>query len=117
MQMLLNGGKIGDQTFIRKETVDLFTSYQSKTSRRGLGFDKPEKDNDKRADPYPSSYLSSFTFGHTGFTGTAAWADPATGFVLVFLSNRVHPDMNNGLLSSLSVRRRVIDELVRIAIK
>ncbi|MFO0414628.1 MAG: glycoside hydrolase family 3 N-terminal domain-containing protein [Bacteroidota bacterium] len=117
MQMLLNGGKIGNLEFIRKETVELFTSYQSNVSRRGLGFDKPEKDNKTRTEPYPSSYMSSSTFGHTGFTGTATWADPDNGIVVVFLSNRVHPDMNNGLLSSLAVRRNVIDELYRVAVK
>lgn len=116
MQMLLNGGKIGTQTFIKKETVELFTSYQSSVSRRGLGFDKPEKDNQTRTEPYPSVYMSSSTFGHTGFTGTATWADPNNGFVFVFLSNRVHPNMNNPLLSTLSVRRKVIDELYRIAV-
>ena len=32
------------------------------------------------------------SFGHTGFTGTSLWIDPATGMFVVFLSNRVHPD-------------------------
>ena len=32
------------------------------------------------------------SFGHTGFTGTSLWIDPASGLFVVFLSNRVHPD-------------------------
>ena len=32
------------------------------------------------------------SFGHTGFTGTSLWIDPATRMFVVFLSNRVHPD-------------------------
>jgi uncharacterized protein YbbC (DUF1343 family) len=32
------------------------------------------------------------SFGHTGFTGTSMWLDPATKMFVVFLSNRVHPD-------------------------
>src|SRR5205807_5605970 len=32
------------------------------------------------------------SFGHTGFTGTSIWIDPATDSFLIFLSNRVHPD-------------------------
>lgn len=91
MQMLLNGGEWSGTRYIKKETVDLFTAYQSNISRRGYGFDKPEKDNATRKEPYPAFSVSPKTFGHTGFTGTCAWADPETGIVFVFLSNRVHP--------------------------
>jgi CubicO group peptidase (beta-lactamase class C family) len=45
MQMLLNGGEFNGKHYLRKETIDLFTDYHSKISRRGFGFDKPEKDN------------------------------------------------------------------------
>jgi serine-type D-Ala-D-Ala carboxypeptidase len=43
--------------------------------------------------------LSPEAMGHTGFTGTSVWIDPETGWVLVLLTNRVHPhyrpdDMN-----------------------
>src|SRR5690606_17715497 len=34
-QMLLNGGELNGKRFLRKETIDLFTAYHSKTSRRG----------------------------------------------------------------------------------
>ena len=43
-------------------------------------------------------------FGHTGFTGTSAWADPATGRVLVLLGNRLHPSSRTPDLQPL--RRR-----------
>jgi CubicO group peptidase (beta-lactamase class C family) len=96
---------------LQKETVDLFTAYQSNTSRRGLGFDKPEKparpaggDNNKIEEPYPCYSASPATFGHTGFTGTCAWADPEQNLVFVFLSNRVCPDGNNTKLLKLNVR-------------
>ena len=35
--------------------------------------------------------LPPTAFGHTGFTGTSVWADPASGLIAVFLSNRHHP--------------------------
>jgi CubicO group peptidase (beta-lactamase class C family) len=35
--------------------------------------------------------LSPSAFGHTGFTGTSLWIDPARGIYVVLLSNRVHP--------------------------
>lgn len=31
------------------------------------------------------------SFGHTGFTGTSLWVDPAAGRYAVLLTNRVHP--------------------------
>ncbi|HMO34075.1 MAG TPA: glycoside hydrolase family 3 N-terminal domain-containing protein [Lacibacter sp.] len=113
MQLLANGGSIGGQQFFRPETVRLFTSYGSENSRRGLGFDKPEKDNPTRKEPYPAVLVSPATFGHTGFTGTCTWADPDNGIVFVFLSNRVHPDFGNNKLLTLNVRGKVQDALYR----
>ena len=106
MQMLLNEGVYNGKRFLQKETIDLFTSYQSSISRRGYGFDKPEKDNKTRKDPYPTFSASPQTFGHTGFTGTCAWADPVQNIVFVFLSNRVHPSGSN-LLLNMNVRPKI----------
>ena len=108
MQMLLDGGNFNGQQFFKKQTVDLFTTYQSNNSRRGFGFDKPEKDNAIRKEPYPSVQASPLTFGHTGFTGTSAWADPATGMVFIYLSNRVYPDVSTTMLK-LNVRGKIMD--------
>ena len=110
MQMLLNGGSFKGHQYFKKQTVDLFTAYQSNNSRRGFGFDKPEKDNAIRKEPYPSIQASPPTFGHTGFTGTCAWVDPATGLVFVYLSNRVYPDVSNTMLK-LNVRGKIMDVL------
>ncbi len=103
MQMLMNGGSIGGRQYLKKETIDYFTAYHSDISRRGLGFDKPEKDNNTRKEPYPCADASPLTFGHTGFTGTCVWADPAKQIVFIFLSNRVNPQ-ESPKLSSLNVR-------------
>ena len=35
--------------------------------------------------------LSARAIGHTGFTGTSLWIDPAQDLYVAFLSNRVHP--------------------------
>jgi beta-N-acetylhexosaminidase len=110
MQMLLNGGSFNGKQYLKKETVALFTTYHSNTSRRGYGFDKPEKDNATRPEPYPTISASPFTFGHTGFTGTCAWADPTNKLVMVFLSNRVHPDVSTTLLK-LNVRGKIMEQL------
>jgi CubicO group peptidase (beta-lactamase class C family) len=106
-QMLLNGGSLNGQFFLKKETIDFFSAYHSDISRRGLGFDKPEKDNAQRKEAYPCLSASPQTFGHTGFTGTCVWVDPKYDLVYIFLSNRVNPEENNPRLSSLSIRGRI----------
>ncbi len=110
MQMLLNGGTFNGRRYLQKQTIDLFTAYHSDISRRGYGFDKPEKDNGTRKDPYPALSASSQTFGHTGFTGTCVWADPAKNLVYIFLSNRVHPVVSN-LLLNMNVRPKIHEVL------
>ncbi len=102
MQMLLNNGEYGGVRYFKEETVTKFTSAYVAGNRRGLGFDKPEPDQSK---PGPTARSASpATFGHTGFTGTCAWADPATGLVYVFLSNRINPSADNKKLLEQNVR-------------
>jgi CubicO group peptidase (beta-lactamase class C family) len=112
-QMLLNGGEMNGERYLKPETVKLFTAYNSNISRRGLGFDKPEKDNAKRKDPYPSALLSPEGYGHTGFTGTCVWVDPVHDLVFVFLSNRVNPTRNSPKLSGLNIRGNIQDALIK----
>ncbi len=117
-QMLLNGGELNGTRLLQKATVDKFTSYNSSISRRGLGFDKPEKDNDTRKEPpYPSASVSPETFGHTGFTGTCVWVDPKYNLVYIFLSNRVTPTRNNNKLGQLSVRPNIQEAIYRSIIR
>lgn len=112
MQMLLNGGKMDGKQFLKPETIKLFTSYNSPISRRGFGFDKPEKDNATIKEPYPSKLVSPLTFGHTGYTGTCVWADPKYNIVYIFLSNRVNPDGGENLkLSRMNVRGKIQDAI------
>jgi beta-N-acetylhexosaminidase len=113
MQMLLNGGTFNGKRYLQKETIDLFTAYHSKNSRRGLGFDKPEKDNYKREEPYPALSASPFTFGHTGFTGTCVWADPKNSLVFIFLSNRLTPNGTNNKLLRMNVRTEIFQALYK----
>ena len=117
MQMLLNKGSFNNRQYLRPETVELFTGYGSNISRRGLGFDKTEKNNASRNEPYPSRHATGATFGHTGFTGTCVWADPSTGLVFVFLSNRVYPNGGaNTKISALNTRGKMMDVFYEAAI-
>ena len=106
-QMLLNKGVYGSKRYFKAATVDLFTAYNSKISHRGLGFDKPLTDEDNGGPA--GDRCSGLAFGHQGFTGTCVWADPATGIVFTFLSNRVYPSGSNVKINKLNVRTTAQD--------
>jgi CubicO group peptidase (beta-lactamase class C family) len=117
-QMLLNGGSYNGTKYFSDSTIQLFTNYQSSVSRRGYGFDKPEKDNATRKEAYPAKYVSSKTFGHTGFTGTCVWADPENDLLYIFLSNRVNPDGGeNNKLGKMNIRSRIQEAIYSTIIK
>lgn len=85
-RMLLRGGA----PIFRPETVKRMTSVQSPPNvavRRAGGFDYDSGFSRPRGDYFPIG-----SYGHTGFTGTILWIDPASKTFYVFLSNRVHPD-------------------------
>ena len=103
-QMILNGGEFDGERYLGKSTCDLFTTRTSRTSRRGLGFDKPGKEGES-SPCSPSTPIQ--TYGHTGFTGTSAWADPVNNLVYVFLSNRTYPSVWPNKLSSLETRESI----------
>ncbi len=106
-QMLLNKGVYGTKRFFKPQTIEKFTAYNTKLSHRGLGFDKPLPEADESGPA--GERCSGFAFGHQGFTGTCAWADPATGVVFVFLSNRVFPSGANTKITKLGVRTTAQD--------
>jgi beta-glucosidase-like glycosyl hydrolase/CubicO group peptidase (beta-lactamase class C family) len=107
-QLMLNEGMIQGIRFFKPETVRYFTAYNSAISRRGLGFDKPEKDNYLRPEPYPAASASPDTYGHTGFTGTCWWVDPKNNLVFIFLSNRVNATgANFNKLGQMNIRGKV----------
>lgn len=109
MQMLLNKGYYGKTRYFKPATVAMFTAYQSALNHRGLGFDKPATE---ATDGGPAgARTSAQAFGHQGFTGTCVWADPATGILFVFLSNRVHPSADNTKINKLNVRTLTQDYL------
>ena len=71
---------------------------------------QPEQDKEK---PNPAcDSISPASFGHQGFTGTQTWADPETGIVYVFLSNRVYPDAETNKLAKMGIRTAIMSVLV-----
>ena len=106
MQLLLNKGRYGGEKYFTSSTVELFTSnpFFKRKNHRGLGFDKPHPRRKKRA---ACDEASDESYGHTGFTGTMVWADPEKDFVFIFLSNRVHPSIENYKLVKNDVRKKI----------
>ena len=105
MQMYLQKGFYGGKRYIKNSTLDRFTMchYCHKQNRRGIGFDKPQL-----GDEGPTcGCLSMTSFGHSGFTGTYAWADPEEEIVYVFLANRTYPVAGKNRLLRENIRTEI----------
>lgn len=84
---------------------------KSSTSRRGLGFDKPDMENPEKS---PTAIeASASTIGHLGFTGTCFWIDPEQELIYIFLCNRVYPSRTHGALSQLNIRPELFSTIYR----
>lgn len=106
MQLYLNKGSWNGLQLLDSVVVKDFTSCRfCPGNRRGLCFEKPEPDT-KKESPV-NSECSPDSFGHSGFTGTFAWADPKNKLVVVFLSNRVYPSADDNKLSKLGIRSKI----------
>jgi uncharacterized protein YbbC (DUF1343 family)/CubicO group peptidase (beta-lactamase class C family) len=89
-QMILNGGAYRGVRILSAMGVAAMTRPRAVSedgAARGLGWDISTSFSSNKGDLFPLG-----SFGHTGFTGTSIWIDPASDTFVVFLSNRVHPD-------------------------
>jgi beta-glucosidase-like glycosyl hydrolase/CubicO group peptidase (beta-lactamase class C family) len=114
MQLYLQNGYYGGKRYFEDGTLEKFNKryFEDDGVRRGLGFDKPQIDEDIKA---TCGCVSGKSFGHSGYTGTYTWADPETQLVYVFLSNRVYPTADNGKLVTQNIRtevQRLIQEAI-----
>jgi uncharacterized protein YbbC (DUF1343 family)/CubicO group peptidase (beta-lactamase class C family) len=90
-QMILDGGAgIFSPVTIRK-----FTTVNSPLSQpvlRGLGWDIDSPYSGNRGELFPIG-----SFGHTGFTGTSIWIDPASRSYVILLANSGHPHLRKAI--------------------
>jgi uncharacterized protein YbbC (DUF1343 family)/CubicO group peptidase (beta-lactamase class C family) len=89
-QMLLSGGVYNGARILSPMTIATMTrphAIAENGAARGLGWDIATTFSSNKGDLFPLG-----SFGHTGFTGTSIWIDPASDSFVIFLSNRVHPD-------------------------
>ena len=114
MQLFLQKGKYGGNTYFSEATFDTFNTchYCFEGNRRGLGFDKPQIGKEGPT----CGCVSRSSFGHTGFTGTMAWADPESEIIYVFLSNRTFPGTNSENTLSKENIREDIQKIIQDAI-
>ncbi|MBK7128487.1 MAG: serine hydrolase [Crocinitomicaceae bacterium] len=108
MYMLTCGGNYAGTSFLNKDTLADFTRQQYSDNRRGAGFDKPVRSLDGGP---TCNKVSLESYGHSGFTGTITWADPANKIVYVFLSNRCYPIAENPLLLKEGIRVSIQDAI------
>ncbi len=83
-QALLNGGG----KILAPVTVEKMTTPQqppNATAVRGFGWDLDSPFSSNRGELLPVG-----SYGHTGFTGTSLWIDPATDTYIILLTNAVH---------------------------
>ncbi len=88
-EMMLEMGQREGVRIFSPLTVRLFTSPQTPAGQpvlRGLGWDIDSPFSGNRGELFPIG-----SYGHTGFTGTSIWMDPATNSFVILLANSVHP--------------------------
>ena len=106
------GGRYGGQQLFDQAVLTKWTSCQfCPDNRRALAFDRPA------ANPALNSARSASprSYGHTGFTGTYFWVEPAKDLVVVLLTNRVHPTRRNNKLGDLGVRSALLQLAIEAA--
>ena len=112
MELYRRMGSYGGEQIISRDVLKRYSSVQfpENNNRRGIGFDKPFLNNHELAqeDCYPTKGASPESFGHSGYTGTFVWIDPAYDISYVFLSNRVYPTRYNNLLSEMNIRTEIL---------
>ncbi len=102
MQMLMNYGTYGGEKYLEAATVKEYARCQfCPGNRRGAGFDRPTMTTNSGP---TCNCVTKESFGHTGFTGITAWADPGPDVIYIFLSNRSYPIADNPKILRMGVR-------------
>lgn len=112
MYLYLKKGSLAGKTYFQAKDLETMTQYvfPQEKNRRGIAFDKLDFDPKVANGPRLASPQS---YGHSGFTGTFTWVDPVHNLVYVFLSNRVYPTRDNGIISTLNIRTEVGNAIYR----
>ena len=91
-----------DGSLLSAAAIEKMTTPQQPANSsvlRGLGWDIDSPFSTNRGELLPVG-----SFGHSGFTGTSLWIDPATQTYIILLSNAIHPSGTNNQIVSLRTR-------------
>ncbi|HZZ44329.1 MAG TPA: serine hydrolase [Tepidisphaeraceae bacterium] len=95
-QMMLSEGTFWGRRIVKADTIRQWTRRINPDSTRALGWDTKSEHHASAGTKF-----SMHSYGHTGFTGTTIWIDPANQMFAVLLTNRVHPTSNNNKLTHI----------------
>lgn len=97
-RMYLGHGRLDRVQVLDSATIEGFTARpNSSLSNRALGWEKPNGANSA------GKRMSPAAFGHTGFTGTSFWVDPANDVFVILLTNRVNPTRQNTKIGQVRI--------------
>jgi CubicO group peptidase (beta-lactamase class C family) len=112
-QVWLRDGMGPRGPWVSPATMRQFLVKGPRSGTRLLGWDSPELEGEE-----PSIYGTLITrsaYGHTGFTGTELWIDPAHDLFLVFLTNRAFdPKARDSVKGLKAVRTELSDAAIRL---
>ena len=105
MLMYLQEGNYNGLKLLDNKIINAFNKsyFKSKGNRRGVGFDKPQLTGNHQS---TCGCVSEKSFGHSGYTGTYAWADPDKEIIIVILANRTYPN-DDKTFSEKNIRTRI----------
>jgi len=109
-QAWLRQGLLSDGSrWVSAEAMAGFMARAAGSGGRMLGWDVPNPGPLDRTTAF-GALASAATFGHTGWTGTSLWLDPAGDLFVVLLTNRSYdPRVRQSLVAIRDVRHRVSD--------
>jgi serine-type D-Ala-D-Ala carboxypeptidase len=94
---------------VQDGTIRDFTRVQNALlSHRALGWETPNGTNSA------GRRMRTPAYGHTGFTGTSLWIDPASDRFVILLTNRVNPTRANSRIGP--VRTAVADAALSLPV-
>lgn len=114
-QKWLRGLRHADSSWVSPAVMEQFASRQPNAGTRALGWDTPTLNTPDGKPPLYGACATRTTIGHTGFTGTLIWIDPAQDLFLIFLTNRTYQPTRRSLSEMREHRAAVSDAARRLA--
>ncbi len=111
----LRNGTTATGPWVTPEMIRRFLTPGARGGTRLLGWDTRDPLTTPDAPSVFGSLVSWSTYGHTGWTGTELWVDPARDLFLVFLTNRSFDPRTDQSVEKLKlVRAGVSDATARL---